>query len=75
MAAPMPAISSSAWKVRTPKALCLDSSWRMSDAGVIGYAPRKIGRPGALAGGDQPERQRLVAGDVAVAARAPWGRA
>src|ERR687893_3173197 len=41
----MPAISSSAWKVRTPKDLCLDSSWRMSDAGVIGYAPRKIGRP------------------------------
>ena len=36
MAAPMPAISSSAWKVRTPKALCLDSSCRMSDAGVIG---------------------------------------
>ena len=35
-AAPMPAISSSAWKVRTPKALCLDSSWRMSEAGVIG---------------------------------------
>jgi hypothetical protein len=35
-AAPTPAISSSAWKVRTPNALCLDSSWRMSDAGVIG---------------------------------------
>jgi hypothetical protein len=31
-----PAISSSAWKVRMPKALCLDSSCRMSDAGVIG---------------------------------------
>ena len=36
IAAPMPAISSSAWNVRTPNALCLDSSWRMSDAGVIG---------------------------------------
>ena len=36
MAAPMPAISSSAWNVRTPKVLCLDSSCRMSDAGVIG---------------------------------------
>ncbi len=36
MAAPMPAISSSAWKVRTLKFLCLDSSCRMSDAGVIG---------------------------------------
>ncbi len=35
-AAPMPAISSSAWKVVTPKDLCLLSSWRMSDAGVIG---------------------------------------
>ncbi len=35
----MPAISSSAWNVMTPKFLCLDSSWRMSDAGVIGYVP------------------------------------
>ena len=35
-AAPMPEISSSAWKVRTPNCLCLDSSWRMSEAGVIG---------------------------------------
>ena len=36
MAAPTPAISSSAWKVVTPKPLCFDSSWRMSEAGVIG---------------------------------------
>ena len=36
MAAPMPAISSSAWNVVTPNALCLLSSWRMSEAGVIG---------------------------------------
>ena len=35
-AAPMPAISSSAWNVVTPKDLCLLSSWRMSEAGVIG---------------------------------------
>ena len=35
-AAPTPAISSSAWKVRTPKRLCLLSSCRMSEAGVIG---------------------------------------
>ena len=35
-AAPMPAISSSAWKVVMPKRLCLLSSWRMSEAGVIG---------------------------------------
>ncbi len=43
-AAPMPAISSSAWKVRTPKFLCRLSSCRMSDAGVIGYEPRNSGR-------------------------------
>ena len=36
IAAPMPAISSSAWSVVTPNALCLESSWRMSEAGVIG---------------------------------------
>ena len=35
-AAPIAAISSSAWKVRTPKFLCFDSSCRMSEAGVIG---------------------------------------
>ena len=35
-AEPIPAISSSAWRVRTPKFLCFDSSWRMSEAGVIG---------------------------------------
>ncbi|SLH70139.1 Uncharacterised protein [Mycobacteroides abscessus subsp. abscessus] len=35
-AAPIPAISSSAWKVVTPKFLCLLSSCRMSEAGVIG---------------------------------------
>ena len=35
-AAPMPAISSSAWNVITPNRLCLLSSCRMSDAGVIG---------------------------------------
>jgi len=35
-AAPTPAISSSAWKVVTPKRLCLLSSCSTSDAGVIG---------------------------------------
>ena len=44
-AAPTAAISSSAWKVRTPKFLCFASSSRIADAGVIGYAPRKSGRP------------------------------
>jgi hypothetical protein len=36
MVAATAAISSSAWKVFTPKFLWLDSSWRMSLAGVIG---------------------------------------
>ena len=35
-AAPTAAISSSAWKVRTPKRLCRASSSRIDDAGVIG---------------------------------------
>ncbi len=35
-AAPMPAISSSAWNVVIPKRLCLLSSWSTSEAGVIG---------------------------------------
>ena len=34
--APTAAISSSAWNVRTPNRLCLASSCRMSEAGVIG---------------------------------------
>jgi hypothetical protein len=42
-AAPTAAISSSAWNVRTPKFLCRARSWRMSEAGVIGYAERKSG--------------------------------
>ena len=29
----------------TLKLLCLDSSCRMSDAGVIGYEPRNTGSP------------------------------
>ncbi len=33
------AISSSAWKVRTPKFFRRESSWRMSLAGVMGYVP------------------------------------
>src|SRR5215472_16528525 len=53
-AAPTPLISSSAWKVRTPNRLCLDSSCRMSDAGVIGYEPRKIGSPDSLDAATRP---------------------
>ena len=45
MAEVAPAISSSAWKVTTPKRLCLLNSCRMSDAGVIGYEPRNTERP------------------------------
>ncbi len=44
-AAPTAAISSSACMVTTPNFLCLLSSCRMSEAGVIGYAPRKTGSP------------------------------
>ena len=44
-AAPTAAISSSAWKVRTPKFLWRASSSRIADAGVIGYAPRNSGSP------------------------------
>ena len=44
-AAPTAAISSSAWKVRTPNRLCLDSSCSTSEAGVIGYEPRNSGSP------------------------------
>ena len=36
MIAPTAAISSSAWKVRTWKRLCIESSCRMSLAGVMG---------------------------------------
>ena len=39
MAAQTAAISSSAWKVTTPKFLSRDSAWRTVEAGVIGYEP------------------------------------
>ncbi len=53
-AAPTPLISSSAWNVRIPKRLYLDSSCRMSEAGVIGYDPRNICRPASLAAVTRP---------------------
>jgi hypothetical protein len=43
IAAVTAAISSSAWKVRTLKRLCIASSSRMLEAGVIGYAPKTMG--------------------------------
>src|SRR5271156_5323285 len=45
------AISSSAWKVITPKSLYMESSCKMSEAGVIGY---------------EAQRQRRVSADVAI---------
>src|SRR5690606_40664890 len=39
------AISSSAWKVRTPKFLWRLNSCRISDAGVMGYEPKNNGKP------------------------------
>ncbi len=53
-AAVTPAISSSAWKVRTPNALCFDNSCKMSDAGVIGYDPKNSGRPVAFEAAIKP---------------------
>src|SRR5215813_12158705 len=53
-AAPTPPISSSAWNVRTPNRLYLDSSCRMSEAGVIGYDPRNIWSPASLAAVTSP---------------------
>ena len=44
-AAPTAAISSSAWNVTTPNSFWPASSSRIDEAGVIGYAPRKSGRP------------------------------
>ncbi|CAM5512855.1 hypothetical protein SAFG77S_05904 [Streptomyces afghaniensis] len=59
-AAPIPAISSSAWNVRTPKFLCLLSSCRMSDAGVIGYDPRYSGRSACRLAATRPyDKARL----------------
>ena len=49
MAELTPAISSSAWKVTTLWDLRLDSSCRMSEAGVMGYEPRKSCNPARLA--------------------------
>ena len=60
MAAPTPAISSSAWSVRTLKRLCFDSSWRMSDAGVIGYEPRNSGSPDSWLAATSPQASAVL---------------
>ena len=69
MAALTAAISSSAWKVTTPKSLyrlrlCSTVAGRRDGVGALEQRPA-----GELAGGDEAERQRRVAGDVAVGAR------
>ena len=38
----------------------------MSEAGVMGYEPRKSGRPDLLRRGDESESQRGVAADIAI---------
>ena len=62
----MPAISSSAWKVRTLKFLCLDSSCRMSDAGRDRVGAEHQLDVGELARGDQAVGQRGVARNLPV---------
>jgi hypothetical protein len=54
--------------VMTPNFLCLDSSCRMSDAGVIGYAPRNTGSRDRTPAATRPSARAGVAGDVAVVA-------
>ena len=68
MAAPTPAISSSAWKVVTPKRLVL--AQLVEDVGGRGdrVGPEEHRQPGLHAAGDQAVGQREVAGDVAVGA-------
>ena len=56
-AAPMPAISSSAWNVRTPNRLCLDSSCRMSEAGRDRVGAEEQRQPGEPGRGDQADGQ------------------
>ena len=54
MAVQMPAISSSACTVFTPRSLRLASSSRMTVAGVIGYEPQKSGSPAFSAAAHRP---------------------
>ncbi len=59
MAAPMAAISSSAWKVVMRKRRYFDSSWRMSLAGVMGYEPKKSRRPPCCPAATSPSASAL----------------
>src|SRR5437764_9208963 len=59
-AAPAAAISSYAWNVRTPKALCRASSSRIDHAGVIGYAPRKRSSPESFDAASSPHESAAL---------------
>ena len=54
MAVQMPAISSSACTVFTPRSLRLASSSRITVAGVMGYEPQKSGSPAFSAAAQSP---------------------
>ena len=73
-AAPEAAISSSAWNVRTPKCFRPASCSRTSDAGVIGYAPRKSGSPLSLLAATRPYVSAVLPGDLPVRPRRGLGR-
>ena len=59
-AAPEAAISSSAWNVRTPKCFSCASCSSTSEAGVIGYAPRKSGSPESLLAATRPKVRAVL---------------
>src|SRR4051794_3520544 len=46
--------------VRTPKFCRLDSSWRMSDAGVIGYEARKTGSLASCPAATRPQARAVL---------------
>jgi len=56
----MAAISSSAWNVITPNSLYIESSCRMSEAGVIGYDPWKRGSPAFRAAATKPRASAVL---------------
>ncbi len=68
IAAPIAAISSSAWKVVTPYSLSRERWWRIAEAGRDRIAAEEHRQPGQLRARDEPERDRLGAGDGAVEA-------
>src|SRR5438067_2449103 len=59
MAEQTAAISSSAWQVVISKRRNFDSSWRMSEAGVIGYEPKKSRTPAFCPAATRPSAAAL----------------